>query len=93
MLVIRLTNVDAPRHFLTWLRTYHAAQSHEFSILAFVPHVSDDSRMVVAAIVKFVIATWLYCVDGAGFSMWKKDDASDCDVIIRYWNLRLPRTW
>jgi hypothetical protein len=53
--------------------------------------VSDDGRVVVTAIVKFVIAAWLYGVDGAGFSSRKKDDASDCDVIIRYWNSRLPR--
>jgi hypothetical protein len=92
MLVIRFTNIDAPGHFLTWVGTYHAAQGHEFtSIWALVPHVSDDGRVVVATIVKFVIAAWLYSVDGAGFSSWKKDDASDCDAIIRYWNSRLSR--
>jgi hypothetical protein len=92
MLVIRFTNIDAPGRFLTWVGTYHAAQGHEFtSIWALVPHVSDDGRVVVATIVKFVIAAWLYSVDGAGFSSWKKDDASDCDAIIRYWNSRLSR--
>jgi hypothetical protein len=92
MLVIRFTNIDTSGRFLTWARTYHAAQGHEFtSIWALVPHVSDDGRVVVAIIVQLVIAAWLYGVDGAGFSSRKKDDASDCDVTIRYWNSRLPR--